>query len=75
MSGAAMSGKGIASSVAQGRGQRDSRPAARVTQGATAKPAVRRTEPQVTLLRLTALRLIYQAIRMVEDAELCEAGL
>ena len=69
-----MSGKGIAISTARGRVQSSGRTAAQA-QATMAKPAARRAAPQVNLLRLTALRLVYQAIRMVEDVELCEAGL
>ena len=67
-----MNGKGIAINVAGGRVQAKGRTWA---QEARVKPAEQPVAQQVTLLRLTALRLVYQAIRKVEDVELCEAGL
>ncbi len=70
-----MNGKGVAISAPQGRAQPTLRAAATATQATTAKPAEQRPTAQVSLLRLTALRLLYQGIRMVEDVELCEAGL
>ncbi len=70
-----MEGKGMLNSGARGRAQSSGRTAGQAAQAAIVNPAAQRQTQQVSLLRLTALRLVYQAIRRVEDAELCEAGL
>jgi hypothetical protein len=69
-----MAGKMMAGGVAAAQAQPTRQAASGASKQATAR-AKRMPAAPTTLLRLTALRLVYQAIRMVEDVELCEAGL
>ncbi|PZS05847.1 MAG: hypothetical protein DLM69_00605 [Candidatus Chloroheliales bacterium] len=69
-----MASKTVAGAVAAAQARVERRAEAGAIKQATAREK-RTPAAQSTLLRLTALRLVYQAIRMVEDVKLCEAGL